>query len=462
MNRPEVDRPDPAATDLSPPRGLKTRLGRRTVACGESGCKGRNGRLRVLLLAEACNPQSTSVPLQAYYRYAALRQHVDVTLVTQIRNRSGFENHGGDHQDIIYIDSEPVAAPLYKLGKIITCGHSTALGTQSAISCPAYLYFEHLVWRRFRDDLLSGRYDLVHRLTPVSPTFPSPIAKKCPIPFVLGPLNGALPWPRGTKSIRWREGEFLVPLRRLYRALPYVRQTYERADLILTATRYVEADLPYRARRRCVRFPGNGVDAKVFNPGSRVPAGQTEPFTVLFVGRLIPIKNPAIVVESIARSGLGAQRRVHLIFAGAGPEAGTLRELVQSAGLTEQTTFAGWVPHEKLPDLYRKASVLALPSIHESGGAVLVEAMACGLPSIVVDYGGPAEYISTDVGIRVPLGSHDEMVHGFASALKYLYENPEHLDCLSAQSTRLARRRWCWDAHARQLVSLYQSLLGRQ
>ena len=418
-------------------------------------------RLRVLLLAEACNPRFPSVPLQAYYRYGALRRLVDVTLVTQIRNRTGLDAQCRENGDIVYINSETVAAPLHKLGRVVTFGHPAALGTRSAISWPAYLYFEHLVWRKFRNALFSGRYDIVHRLTPVSPTFPSPIVAKCPVPTVLGPLNGALPWPKGTRSIRWREGEFLAPFRMLYRLLPYVRQTYERADVILTAARYVETELPRSARRRCVRFPGNGVDTKVFRPVRRITAGRVELFTILFVGRLIPIKNPAIVVESVIRSGLNAHREVRLVFAGAGPEGDKLRALVGDAGLSEQTTFADWVPHGQLPDYYRQASVLALPSIHESGGAVLVEAMACGLPCVVIDYGGPAEYVSADVGMRVPLGSHNEMVRGFAAAFKYLWENRDHLDRLSVECVAVARQRWCWDAQAHHLVSLYESVLER-
>ena len=419
----------------------------------------RHRRLRVLLLAEACNPQFSSVPLQTYYRYAALRQYVDVTLVTQIRNRAGLDARCRGNGDIVYINSEPVAAPLYKLGRAVTLGHPSALATRSAISWPAYLYFEHLVWRRFRNDLLSGRYDLVHRLAPVSPTFPSPIVRKCPVPLVLGPLNGALPWPKGMRLIRWREGEFVAPFRTFYRILPYVRQTYERADVILTASRHVETDLPRCARRRCVRFPGNGVDTKVFHPERRITAGRVEPFTVLFVGRLIPLKNPMIVAESLFRSELNAHCGVRLVFVGAGPEGDRLRAFVRDAGLAEQTTFADWVPHEQLPDYYRQASVLALPSIHESGGAVLVEAMACGLPCVVVDYGGPAEYVSTDVGMCVPLGCHDEMVRGFAAAFKDLNEDRERLNELCDRCPRVAHDRWSWDAQARQLCSLYRRVL---
>ena len=114
-------------------------------------------RVRVLLIAEACNPEWTSVPLLAYHWYRALRQHADVVLVTQERNRQGFCRNGKP-EDVEFIDSEAVAAPLHHLGRILTLNHPTALGTRGAISLAAYYYFEHLVWKRYRRPLLEGRF----------------------------------------------------------------------------------------------------------------------------------------------------------------------------------------------------------------------------------------------------------------------------------------------------------------
>ena len=419
-----------------------------------------NDRTHVLLIAETCNPQWSSVALVAYYWYSALCKYADVTLVTQIRNRPGFVDAGVDTRNVVFLDSEPVAARLHKLGRMLTLGHPTALGTRTLLHWPAYLYFERLLWAKFRRDIQQRRYDCVHRITPLSPVFPSPIAKRLPVPFILGPLNGALPWPRKTWRMQWREGEVLGPLRQAYRLLPYVRSTYERADLILTASKYVEDELPRRARARCVRQPENGVDIHRFAPLDRRSPGMVDPFTILFVGRLIPLKNPALIIEAVRRWGI-EPHRVRVVFVGHGPEEQRLRQMVQHTPWEVRTEFRGWLPHDALPDLYRECSLLALPSIHESGGAVLLEAMACGLPSVVAHYGGPAEYISDNVGVRVPLGSLNAMVDGFAATFRRLHQDRASLDRLSTACVRRARERWAWDGHARRLVSLYNTLLKR-
>jgi len=93
----------------------------------------------------------------------------------------------------------------------------------TALSLLSYHYFETLTWRRFGARVRAREFDIVHRLTPLSPAVPSPIARRCAragVPFVLGPINGGLPWPAGFGHVRAREKEWLSYARGVHRWLP--------------------------------------------------------------------------------------------------------------------------------------------------------------------------------------------------------------------------------------------------
>ena len=119
----------------------------------------------------------------------------------------------------------------------------------------------------------------------------------------------------------------------------------------------------------------------------------------------------------------GMQAELWII--GDGSERGEIESIIAKHGLEQEITLHGWVPQDKCPALIAQCDVLVLPSIRECGGAVVLEAMALGLPVVATDWGGPADYINEETGILIPPSSPAELTTGLDNALTSLSGNSE-------------------------------------
>lgn len=109
------------------------------------------------------------------------------------------------------------------------------------------------------------------------------------------------------------------------------------------------------------------------------------PYVVLFCGQLIARKG----VDELMQAFLRLERSdITLVFAGSGGQEARLREI--AAPLRDRVRFPGFVPREKLPELYAMADLLVLPSRQEVWGLVINEALACGVPVLTTDVVGAA------------------------------------------------------------------------
>ena len=415
---------------------------------------------RILLIAEACNPSWASVPLVGYNMARALaeRDDLDITLLTSVRNRDDLASDPiASQAEVVCIDTERIAGPMYRLGQRMRGGRSLGWTTAMAMAWPGYVAFERQVAKLFGPQLRAGDFDLIHRLTPLSPTLPSPIAGRFDVPFLLGPLNGGLPWPKEHPTLRSREREWLVPLRRLCRRLPYWKQTFRHADAVITASRHTATELPESFAGRHFHLPENGIDPERFTlaDGWCRPK-RPESWQFVTVGRLVPYKGVDIAIEAFAKAAAPEDR---FVIIGDGPQRAELETVAVTHGVADRVEFRGWMPQVELAAVLRQSQAFLFPSLREFGGGVALEAMASGLPCLIADYGGPAELVTDACGIRVPMAGRDAMVASLAGAVRTLRESPETASSMGRTAVETVRREHIWTEKARRVVGFYEELL---
>ena len=192
----------------------------------------------------------------------------------------------------------------------------------------------------------------------------------------------------------YTEPEAIAPLPRLYRRLQYPRSA-RAADFIIINSqslrseieRYLEVDpgklrLIYEAVDHDLFCPGDPGEAR-----AQVKAhGVTKPF-VLFVSSLWPYKNCDGLLKAWAQARAGLPGH-QLVIVGPGRDEKYLAELnalAASLGIADDVVFTGGVPLEDTVAFYRAAEVFVYPSLNETFGLPILEAMACGCPVATSD-----------------------------------------------------------------------------
>jgi glycosyltransferase involved in cell wall biosynthesis len=171
-------------------------------------------------------------------------------------------------------------------------------------------------------------------------------------------------------------------------------------------------------RREKIRVIHPGVDSKIFNPGPQGRRSTVPSF--LYVGRLKRYKGVDLAIEALA---LARRRRpdLRLEVAGTGDYRRELEHLVTRLDLERAVTFHGYVSEERKIDLMRWAWANVFPSPKEGWGITVIEAAACGTPSLASDSPGLRDSVRHgETGFLVPHGD----VIGLANRMAELADSP--------------------------------------
>jgi len=305
-------------------------------------------------------------------------------------------------------------------------------------------------------------YDLIHSHYWLSGKVAMPVAKELKLPLVHTMHTMAR-----VKNLNLAEGESPEPMIRVQGETQIVA-----AANALTANTDAEAASLVSLYDACpdtVHVVTPGVDLYNFTPSAGRAAARKEigieadSHVINFVGRIQPHKGPEILIRAIAEMlshapHLRPKLRVFIIGGASGINGGEverLKDLVNWLNIADVITFLPPVPRAELPNWYRAADLVCVPSYSESFGLVALEAQACGTPVVATAVGGLRTAVADGIS-GVLVDGHDP--RAWSSVLARLLQEPQRRVLLSMGAIEHASH-FGWDATARGTLDIYDQVI---
>lgn len=413
-----------------------------------------------LLVAYQCGPGLGSVSQLGWQWFTGLAARRPVDLVTHVRNREAIEAAPDKPATarVIYIDTEWFAGPLYRCARRAFPRSEHAVFLVSQLD---WFVFDAVALRRLRHERAAGApWQLLHLVTPVTVSAPTRL-HRLGLPVVRGPLNCGLPVPPGFETLMRGDALGLSRLRVLPRLVEALFGSLRASAAVLVATRATRAALPRALRATAVQMLENAVDPDRFSTAPPLaPPGPGRPLRVSFVGRLVPVKALPLLLQAMAQLRQDGVA-VTLDVVGSGPMERPWRAEAARLGLADRVDWLGALDAAGVARVIQASHVFCLPSVRESGGAVLLEAMACARPVIGMDFGGPAELVDAAVGWRVRMTDCAAAVSGLAAVLHEAHQRPEDAARRGLQARERVLAQHTWAGRIAAADALYADVLAR-
>ncbi|MCA0900237.1 MULTISPECIES: glycosyltransferase family 4 protein [Microbulbifer] len=437
-------------------------------------------KIKVLLVIESCNPELSSVPLVGYNFYKIISDFADVHLVTHCRNKEALYR-AGHTSDITYYEQTRTEIAYYKLIAFLTTFRGrTVWPLRHLLQFPIYFFFNRFVDQEFAENVANGDYEIVHALTPIMPRYPYSIAAACrkserETKFILGPVNGGVPYPEAFRNIGRREFSYFNWIRSVgVWLVPGYRATYKHADVILTGSSYTDSWLkkvfPSQSAKMRLMYEnaanemfyksalqiGKEAESRSFCEGKSTNARSM--FKLLFLGRLEPYKGCDMILEALAELSETDKEHLQFTIVGDGSQRKQLTDYVANNKLTALVDFKGWIPHADVPAECKDADLFCFPSVREFGGAVVMESMAAGTPCLVVNNGGIGEYVTENSGFKIEPISREHVVKQLAEKIRFLKDNPKRLFDMALAARKQAEL-YSWKNKGSALEKIYRQAI---
>jgi glycosyltransferase involved in cell wall biosynthesis len=192
-------------------------------------------------------------------------------------------------------------------------------------------------------------------------------------------------------------------------------------------------------------------------PDKQAKASPNTELSVLFVAHLRPLKGGTLALRSFRRLlEANVSARLHMI--GQGPDLGRLTALAGQLGIADKVDFMGYRPRTEVLDWMHRCDLFLLPSLRDSGGLVLLEAMAAGKPVICLDLSGPGQIVTPECGFKIAPTTSEAVEQALANALLKLAGDPDLRHRMGQAGRCRVTEEFDWDKRGEQMMNFYREI----
>jgi len=411
--------------------------------------------MNILIVSEHASYEFGGEAVLPLHYFLQLRKKgLEVFLITHERVRKNLEENPAIESDrVFYIPDTFMHIWLHKLSRYLP-QRISVITTGAVMHLITQLY----QWFLARKIIKQLSIDIVHEPAPVSPSQPS-MMFALGVPVVIGPMNGGMNFPPGFEYMYGSTEKIMYTFVRLSSHIANLLIPGKLfAKCLLVANKRTEKFLPYFRFGKTVQLVENGVlEREIKNELLEDNDSSATKITrLLFVGRLVELKALDLLIESLS---LLNDKNIHLTIVGDGDQRLRLEKQIQNNQLTLNVDITGWKSRDEVEKYYAGADIFILPSLRECGGAVILEAMAKGVPCISLDWGGPQDYITRETGILISPDSKQDLIKRLAEKIRYLADNKEVAKKMGSNAVIHVQEYFTWEKKADDIVNIYSDVL---
>ncbi len=166
-------------------------------------------------------------------------------------------------------------------------------------------------------------------------------------------------------------------------------------------------------------------------------------------------------MELLIEAFINLDMPAELVVIGDGPERQRLEGLAGKNLAPERPiSFTGFKSQPEIRDTLASSTALVLPSMRECGGAVILEAFACGIPAIATNWGGPQDYITPETGVLVEPDDRARFIDGLTQAMSTLAKDHDKTATMGTAARKRVEENFSWRAKAERMFEIYNDVSG--